>query len=648
MNTKSQALRTYLFSTAGLVAMAILLVAVNLILSVVNLRVDCTEENLHTLSKGTREILAKLDTPVSIRFYFSRNVPTLPMTVKNYARRVEDLLKEYKRYGHGKIEIEKLDPEPDSDAEDAARQDGIQNVGYYFGLAVTCVDETEPIPVLSPSREDMLEYDITRAIHRVLHPEKPLVGVLSSLPVMGSGNQNPMMNRGQQQKQPWLFTRVLKQDYEVEEVAKDTESIADNIDILLLIHPKDLSDKTLFAIDQYVLRGGRVLCFMDAMSIAEQMSQPPQMMGMRPPTGASDLGPLMGTWGVELVKEGGEPGVIADTKYMVQFPGPPGQPDQTLPTLLQLTGDAVNKDEISVGQLDNIWYANGGAFDFQGETGLKRTTLLASSEKAGFVQKFQAMSLDPQTGQRILDSLKIDEKAYPLGVCLQGSFKTAFPDGKPGEEKKADEKKEDGDKDKAETDSSLKKSAKDSVVLLFADSDMIFDQIAFAPANVGFGRSSSVYEPRNDNIKLLMNSLEWLSGDQNLISLRSRGIKKRPLQRLADMLADAREKHQAVLEDVEKEVRETQERLSELGKKKAPGQNQRWHLSKEQQEEIQNLQKKLDAHQKRQKELRKEYRAGVETMEKWLMFLNIGLMPLLVAIAGITLALIKRRRMVRK
>jgi ABC-type uncharacterized transport system involved in gliding motility auxiliary subunit len=491
----------------------------------------------------------------------------------------------------------------------------------------------------------MLEYDITRAIHRVLHPDKPRIGIISSLPVMGAGNQNPMMAMRQQQTQPWLFTKILEQDFVVEELPKDTENIAGEINVLLLVHPKDLSEKTLYAIDQYLLRGGHVLAFMDAMSIAEQMSQPPQMMGMRPPTAPSDLGPLLEAWGVEFMTDGGEPGILADTKYMLQFPGQPGQEAQALPTLLQLTAEAVNQEDISVSQLDDLWYANGGAFAFKGETGLKLTTLVSSSEKAGFVQKFQAMNLDPATGRRILDSLKTDETAHPLGVRLEGSFSTAFPNGKPGE---GDTATGDGEAEANTVSStSLKKSETDGVVVLFADSDLLYDQIAFAPVNTGLGGPTTMY-PRNDNISLLMNVCEWLSGDNNLISLRSRGIKKRPLQLFVNMLAEAREEHQAVLDDLDKELRETQNRISELEAKKTPGQNKRWHLSDEQQAEVDKLQQKLQGHEKRRKELRKQYRAGVESRERWLMFLNIYFVPLLVALAGMTLAYFKRRRMVRK
>ncbi|MBT7161345.1 MAG: hypothetical protein HN849_14915 [Victivallales bacterium] len=647
MKAKNKALRTYLFSTIGLVVMAVLLVSANLILGAINLRWDCTEENVHTLSKGTREILAKVDTNVAIRFYFSRDVAQLPMALKNYAARVEDLLKEYRRYGKGNISVTKMNPKPDSDAEDSARMDGVQArpSGYepfYFGLAVTCLDETETIATLSPDAENTLEYDITRAVHRVLHPDKPRIGVLSSLPVMGKMNQpNPMMGmRGGGQTPPWVFVNALKSDYEVEEIQKDIESVPPGVDVLLLVHPKELSEKTLFAIDQYVLQGGRVLAFMDVMSLAEQRNAKPSMMGMAPPGGPSSLGPLLDAWGIEFEGLADEPNIIADSKFMLQSPGNPGQPARVFPTVLSLGPDAINKDEIAVGQLEDVWYANGGSFAYKGETGLTRTKLLFSSEKAGFVETFKAMSLDPVSGGRILDDLKTDETSHVLALRLEGTFTTAFPAGMPSEEAKEGEEKKD--------DASLKKSSENGVVVLFGDSDMISNDIAFRPVGGGPGRPPAYYVPSNDNINLLMNLLEWLSGDNNLISLRSRGIKRRPLTLFNDMLTEAREESQSVMKELEEEMQETVKKLGKLMEKTPPVKGMSYHQSPEMRDEIKKLEEKQKKTKERQKELRKEYRAGVESLQKRLMFLNIGLMPLLVAFAGIALALIKRRRMVRK
>jgi len=653
MNTKSKALRTYLFSIGGLIVIGALIIAVNLILGALNVRWDCTEENMHTLAKGTRQTLADLakgDETVAIRFYFSRDVAELPPAVKNYARRVEDLLKEYKRYGKGKVSVAKLNPEPDSDAEDSARLDRVpsQPIGfdmYYFGLAVTCLEETETIARLSPQRENALEYEITRAIHRVLNPDKPRIGVISSLPVMGAKNQNPMMAmRGMGQTPPWAFVQYLQQDYEVEEIPKDSDLIAGEIDVLLIVHPKDLSDALLYAIDQYLLRGGRIIAFMDPLSLLGQQKPNPQMMGAPPPPDQpSSLGPLLAAWGVELEGMADEPSVIADTKFMLRIPTPvPGRPEQVLPTVIDLGQEAVNEDEIAISTLTHIRWVSGGSFRFTGETGLTRVVLLSSSDKAGFVEPYQAKFLDPTTGGRIRDGLKIDNTTHALGVRLEGTFTTAFPDGKPGD-KSGEEDGEEDDK-KEEKESGLKKSTGAAQVVLLADSDMLADPFAFQQQRNFQGRP----EYTNNNLALLLNFLEWLAGDENLISLRSRGIKRRPLQHFNDMLADAQEDYQAEQKRLDGEATAARERLQKLMEKNPPVRGRRYHLSPEMEEEIKNLEKKQEGTEKRKKELRKEYRRGVEDLQKRLMFINIGLMPLVVALVGIALGLIKRRRTMRK
>lgn len=655
MNTKSKTLRTYLFSTFGLVAMAAIIVAVNLILGNVNLRVDCTEENLHTLADGTRQILEQLKTDeqnVAIRFYFSRDVTELPMSMKNYARRIENLLKEYRRHGHGCLTVDVLNPEPDSEAEDSARMDGVRpmQLGFdsvYFGMAIACLDEVETLSELPQQRENALEYEITRAIHRVVNPDKPRIGVISSLPIMGSNNQNPMMAmRGMGRTPPWAFVEKLRRDYELEEIPKDSDAIAGEFKALLIVHPKDLSDKMLYAIDQYLLQGGRILAFVDPLSILGQQ-RPNPMMGMQrpPPDQPSSLGPLLETWGVELDGKDDEPGVLADTRFMFRVTSPiPGQPDAIFPTVLDLTDeDAINQDELAVGDLAYIRLVSGGAFRFVGDTGLTRSNLLLSSEKAGFVEPYQAKALDPQSGSRIRDGLEIDNVSHVLAVRLQGTFQTAFPDGKPTD---ADGDK-DEDKDEEKTETGLKESAEEGHVVLVADSDMLGNEFAFNRPRRN-AQGGVEYTPANHNVDLLLNLLDWLSGGKSLISLRSRDIKPRPLQRFRDMLSETQEEYQAEQERLEKERAAAAEKLQKLLEKNPPVRGRRYHLSPEMAEEIKDLEKKRDETEKRKKELRKEYRAGVESLKKRLMFLNIGLTPLLVAIVGIVLALIKRRRTVRK
>src|SRR5687768_3485299 len=231
MQPKHKAWEAILYSTAGVAAMLVLVIAVNLIASTAKKRFDFTREKLYTLSPGSHAILKKLDTPVKLRFYYTQSENEMPVPLKTYARKVEDFLTEYRQNGKGKIIIEKYDPKPDSDAEDSANLDGVTgqmiNTGekIYLGMAVSCLDAKVAIPFLSPEREKLLEYDITRAISSVITPTKPVIGVMTPLPVFGMPMNPMMMRMGQQAQDPWLFISELKNDFTVQQVEVTVEAI---------------------------------------------------------------------------------------------------------------------------------------------------------------------------------------------------------------------------------------------------------------------------------------------------------------------------------------------------------------------------------------------------------------------------------------
>src|SRR3712207_2897765 len=236
---KRKQLEGFLYSTVGIIAVALILIAFNLIASRAKARVDLTAEKAYTLSPGTRAILAKIDTPVVIRFYRTKDANAMPVMLTNYAQRVEDLLSEFRQASRGQIEIQRLNPEPDSDAEDSARLDGIEGQPLrtgervYLGLSVSMLDQKEAIPFLTPDRERLLEYDISRAIARVLTTEKPTVGVMSSLPVMGAPMDPRMMQRGQRMPQPWAVIAELKRDFNVKEVQITADKVPDDVKLLV-------------------------------------------------------------------------------------------------------------------------------------------------------------------------------------------------------------------------------------------------------------------------------------------------------------------------------------------------------------------------------------------------------------------------------
>src|SRR5436190_14221881 len=411
---KKKSFETIIYSTAGIGAMALILIAFNVITSTVKTRVDLTKEKAYTLSPGTKAILRKLDTPVKVRFYCTQAENSTPDTVylKGYAKRVEDLLAEYKQAGHGKLIIEKYDPQPDSDAEDSARLDGIEGQTlrngdrFYMGLAISLLDEKQAIPFLDPNRERLLEYDLSRAISRVITPEKPVVGIMSSLPVFGMPS-NPMMARmGQQQgQQPWVIVNELKNDFDVRRVAMDVDKIDDDIKVLMVIHPREISDKAQYALDQFIMRGGKLIAFLDPLPMVDTKEQN-QMFGNIPNSGSS-LDKLLKAWGLSFENAK----VVADMNFKMQIGGRNNQP-QEAPAVLSITPEGINKDDIVTSQIDNIWLPYAGAFTGTPAQGLKETVLLKSTGESQMVDGFMANL----AGGNIAKEFKASGTAYALAI----------------------------------------------------------------------------------------------------------------------------------------------------------------------------------------------------------------------------------------
>jgi ABC-type uncharacterized transport system involved in gliding motility auxiliary subunit len=626
---QKKSFETILYSSAGIVIMLVILVAVNVITGAKPLRVDMTQEKAYTLSAGTKAILKKLDSPVTIRFYCSQSETATPETVylKDYARQVSDLLQEYQEIAGKNLVIKKFDPQPDSDAEDSARLDGIepqQLAGvdpFYLGLSVSMADQRVAIPFLAPNREKLLEYDITRAISQVMNPEKATIGIMSSLPVFGEPADPQMQQMGQQSgSAPWTFVTQLQQDFNVKQIELGATNIDDDIKTLIVIHPKGISDATQFAIDQFVLRGGKLVAFLDPFSVYASHQQNPMMGQMG--GSSSSLDKLLKAWGLSFDTNK----VVADLDFKMQLRDQNDQP-MDAPAWLALTPEGINRNDIATSEIDSIWLPLCGAFMGEPVTGLKETVLLHSSKDAELADAFMAN----MGGQSLMNDFKPTGVQYNLAVRLTGKFKTAFPDGNPASS---------GTNAVAKTENSLKESKVETSVVLFGDSDLLADDFSLRKQNTPFGE---MVDPMNANLDLAQNVVGQMAGDSDLIGIRSRATMSRPFTRIKKLEAAAEERGQAKIAELQQSLQQTQQRLSELQQQKK-GADQRYILSPEQQAEVDNFQKKQVevSHELRQaqKNLRKEV-VSLETRVEWW---NILAMPFAVTLAGIGIAVVKRRK----
>jgi ABC-type uncharacterized transport system involved in gliding motility auxiliary subunit len=637
---QKKSLQTILYSTAGVVVMLVILIAFNFIAGTARARLDLTQEKAFTLSAGTRAILKKLDTPVTIRFYCTQSESATPETVflKSYARKVEDLLAEYRQVAGSKLKIEKYDPQPDSDAEDSARLDGIESQQlagadrFYLGLAVKCADELQSISFLAPNRERLLEYDLDRAIVRAENPEKATIGLMTPLPVFGMPS-NPMMQQmGQQGSQPWALVTELKNDFNVKRVAMDVDKIDDDIRLLVVLAPKDISDKAQYAIDQFIMRGGKLVAFLDAQCLADNRQQNQMMAQMG--GGGSSLDKLLKAWGLQFDTAK----VVADMKYKMQLRGRNNEP-QEAPAWLALTSDAINKDDVATSQIDNIWLPLCGAFTGTPVAGLKETVLLHSSKDSQLVDAMLANF----SGENIMKEFKPSGVDYALAIRLTGKFKTAFPDGAPQEKKdeKADTEKKDEKKPEEKKGSdSLKETKGDNTVVLFGDSDLLYDPFTIRRIDSPFGAMSMAM---NANLNLAQNIIEQMTGDNNLIAVRSRATLNRPFTRVKEIEAAANEKFQSEIKRLEDSAAEAQRKINDMQAQKKD-KDQRFILSPEQRVELEKLRKEEGDTRKRLRQVQKDLKKEVVSLQTRLKWINILAVPLAVTATGILIAIVNRRK----
>jgi ABC-type uncharacterized transport system involved in gliding motility auxiliary subunit len=548
---------------------------------------------------------------------------SVPVPLRGFAQRVEDTVREFKAAAGDKVIFEKYNPKPDSEDEDAAQLDGIEpqqlasGESFYLGVAVTQLDRKQTIPGITPQRERLLEYDLVRAISRVGSPERPKIGLMAGLPVLGE-KFNPFTR---QSSDPWVLASELKRDFEVKEVSLGAKEIDKDIGVLLLIHPRDMPPETEYALDQFVLRGGKLIAFVDPYAYFDQ-SQSQMMPGMPPQPSSSTLPALFKAWGVEM-----DPGkVISDVVF-----GSGGAQRYT-PTVLSLNRTAFSRDDVVTSSIETLLYAFGGAFQVKPVEDLKMTELVRSSPNSMLVDNAEAT----KSGDEATKSFKPSGKSLPLALRLTGKFHTAFPEGLLVEKKPVPGTPQ------------LRESAKDNSVILVADVDMLADGAAVDVQEV-FGRK--VVVPSNGNLAFAIGMVEQLASGDDLISLRSRAASFRPLTVVRELEAEAQKQYFGKIQALEGELQKTTAKLQELQKAQggaagAAGKSSQL-LTPEQQIELERFRKTVAETRLALKDVRKTLRQDAEGLVFWTKVANIALVPLLVALAGLLVALLRRRRAAR-
>tara|TARA_B100000809_G_scaffold249068_1_gene279921 strand:+ start:321 stop:2216 length:1896 start_codon:yes stop_codon:yes gene_type:complete len=608
---------------AGLLTVLALLIAANLLVQGVRVRLDMTEEKLYTLSDGSCAILASLEKDVTIKFFYSRSLPQAPANLKAFATQVEDMLHEMKLGAGGRLAIDSYDPKPDTDAEEWAQKLGIagQSLGImgptmYLGLVAESGGRQAAIPFIDPRSGRTMEYNLIRLIYRVTHPEKPVIGIMSPLPVLGS-EAPPFAMPGQprqQQQKAWFVFDELRKDYDVRQVDTTSDAIEDDVNTLIIVHPKELSEGTLYAIDQFLMRGGRVMAFVDPIC-ASDPAAPPGQFGPRQST--SSMRKLFDAWGVSV----SEFQVVADVDASTRLRTGNNRVED-VPVWLSLTRGAehMNDEDILTSELEMMMLPYAAAITVDGPAdGLEVTSLLSSSENSA--------SVSAMTAQFGMDGIRREFSRgmtrLDLAVRLHGRFKSAFPEGPPPAA-------DDSEAPPITPVAPLTEATAEGTVILIGDVDLLSDNYTVRAMNfLGF----NAYEPSNDNIAFVVNAVEQLSGSASLVGIRSRGRLERPFDRVVALEKKAELQWLDQEKALQARLQETRQKLSDLQSQKDS--SQRFILSPQQQAAIDQFKQEEIKINRELREVRKSLRADIERLGIKVKAVNILAMPLMVCLAGV-------------
>ncbi|MCC6228054.1 MAG: Gldg family protein [Phycisphaerales bacterium] len=680
-------MNTKVFGIGGLLLLVALFFGINILAgrAAKSARLDLTSQNLYTLTDGSRNIAKSLDEPIKLTLYLSDKAMQGRPGLITYAQRVREMLEEFSAISAGKIALNVVDPVAFSEDEDRANEAGVRGLpvsaseSVYFGLVGTnATDGKEIIPIFDPTAERFLEYDIARTIYSLAHPKKKVVGLMSTLPVEGLPF-DPLTGQPSRQ-QPWQVIKELKGLFEVRNVPTTATEIPADVDLLMLIHPKQLGDATLYAIDQHVMKGGKLLVFVDPMCEADPSGADPRnpmaaMMADR----SSSLGKVFDSWGLELV-----PGKIAGDRVFATQVTMRGQ-GQAIPFLAwqSVTKDGIDRADPTTGQLTSINLGTPGILrlkseekkeepkpeekkdetkkdDAKPEEAKKEGDAKADEQKPDENKAAETKQADSKPAakpiivisplihtttqsqeidamqvaampdpKRLLNDFKPSGQEFTMAARLSltpgAALRSAFPGGKPAPaegQAPADPKAGHVDETKGPIN-----------VVVVADVDFMNDRF-WVQIDQMFGMARKIA----DNGDFVVNLVDNLCGSADLLSVRARGEFARPFTRVEELQRKADDKFRAREQELQQQIQLTQDRISELQRKRPDAKEESaMILSPEQKVEIDKLEKQVFDARKELRQVQLNLRSDIDSLEAKLKFINIGAMPVVVALAALAI-----------
>lgn len=631
----------------GLVLAGVVFLSINLISSTAfrSVKADFTKEGLYTISEGTRKALSSIDEPIDIRVYYSNKLgEAAPSFAKNFER-VRTLLEQYRSISGGKLQVSYIDPEPFSDAEDRAVAAGLRGIrlnpegdlGYFGMVGANSTDNEETIGFFAPERERFIEYDVTKLIYTLAHPKKPTIGLVSTLPL--DGGLDPMMGMRGPVMQPQMVMQQIRDLFEVKTLGKDLKEVPADVDVLMVVQPDGLSPEAVYAIDQFALKGGRVLAFVDPVP---ETLRPATPMAMSTSLNFEEFNKLLKAWGVEF--DGKQ--VAGDIQHArrVQFGGGPNNVVTEYVAWLGFDSSNLDKGDVLSAGIERLNLASSGYFTpVKGATS-KLTPVLQTSAEAEIIP---AEKISPMPDAvALLREYKPGGKPLVIAARISGEVKSAYPDGRPKAEK-SEEKKDEKNASAAPSNTEEAKNADGKAahraegkinVLVVADTDLLSDQFW---VDVRDFLGQQIAMPHAHNSAFVIGALENLSGSDALLSLRGRGVVDRPFELVADIRREAERRYREKEQALTAKLKELQDQLAKLEK---VGDGEAVILTDKDREAIERFRGEMLTVRRDLREVKRALREDIDRLDAWLKIANIGAVPLLLGAGAIGWAAWRRRR----
>ena len=627
------------FSVIGVIAAAAIAIGVNMFFDarLSGVRIDATEAKIYTLSKGTRQVLENLKEPVTLRFFWSRRLGATIPVYGTYADHIREMLREYASVSNGKVRVEFYDPEPFSDTEDRAVAYGLQGVPVdnggnqvYFGLAGSNLEDDErTIPFFQAERERFLEFDLTKLVYELSNPKRTVVGMMSSLPLDGDPRAMMMSQGRGPGGQPYAVSILLRQTNQIKTVPLDAQVIDPEIQVLLVASARELSEPTLYAIDQFVMRGGKLMAMVDPWN--EAMAAVPSPTGMPPTDTSSDLKKLFDAWGIVFdpaqvtgdltgawrVRAGGDDRMQA-VNYVAWFN----------------IRDGINHDDPATADLTQVTVASPGSLSKAAGATIEFTPLLTSSVRSGAVPRDKLSMPEPA---KILANFKPEGGPRVIAARVRGQLKSAFasPPELPADKKRPDN-----------FPVHVAQTKEPANMVVVADADVLADRYWVRVADF-FGQPTAT--PFADNGPFVANLIGTLAGGDSLIGLRSRGDTNRPFELVAAIQSNAEAKYRQTeqalkthLEDVEKQLRGLR-----TGGGAEAGTKAEAVITPEQRAAIDAARKDIVDTRKKLRDVQLELNREISALDATLRVVNIAVVPAALTVLAVVLALVQRTRRAR-